>query len=169
MTDHLTAELASLRPHTIADDGWADSHVGHTALEAVHARVASEPRSRRRPLRLWAVAAAGVAVFAGGAAAVAAISSSAPNDRHMVLCNQSASLTVDGAGVSVDEGTPAAAAAACAAKWSRIFPGTLQPARFAVCVYPASMQGGGGQVALPADADSTDQEVCAAAGTVPAN
>ncbi len=167
-TDSIMVQVQEARPDTYADDGWAASNEGIRALAEIQRRALVQPRHRRRSLLVFGGAT--VLVAAGGAAAVAVVVAKgrAPVNRHVVLCNQSASLTANGAIIKVAGSDPAQARAACAAQWNSLWPSTPRPGAFAVCVFPRGKGGSGGaQVVLPAEVGSTDALACAKVGAQP--
>ncbi len=166
MPDTLTRRLQSLRPPTSADAGWAHSARGEAALNRVHEGAGASRRSSVRR-RVAGVSIGAALALAGGGVAYATISGGQPADAHRVLCLRTASLEADGAGFAVPNGTPQAAAKVCADRWDEAYPGVAKPTRFAVCVYPRNAHSTGGEVALPADAGSSDAEACRRAGFVP--
>lgn len=162
-TDPVLHQLQQARPATYADDGWAASRSGQQLLADIHR---ATRRDARRPSRGVLIATSAAAlVAAGGATAFAVVQARTPVDRHAVLCNQTASLTANGARITVRGDSPTAAIAACAAQWTTLWPDTPKPPAFAVCVYPATpSSAGGGQVVLPSQPGISNAQLCAAAG-----
>jgi len=164
-TDPLIDQLATMRPATYADDGWAHSHAGLDVLAEIRRSVA-EPR--RRPSRTAKVGVVAAALLVGGGATAtgfALATGREPVSRASVLCSQTASLQSNGAGIKTLGTSPRDAIAACSARWTELWPSTPKPANFAVCVYPKTEHGEGGSLlVIPAGAGVSNDAACAAAG-----
>lgn len=162
--DEMDALLHRARPDTAADRSWIDSTDGHIVLATIHQRInetVTSPRARVRRAVLVAV----VGATAAGSSAFTALHVRQAADTGQVLCSQTASITSNGAGVTVDHPTPAAAIAACRQQWTDAYPTTPVPPAFAVCIYPATPGNrGGAQTVIPARQGQSNNAACTAAG-----
>ena len=91
--DELARAMRAARPHTEADDGWADSTDGDRALAAIRRRTSARERLTIHPGRrlTWGI---GLAAAAAAAVAVGVLSSGTSTPRNIPLAGPSESPIV---------------------------------------------------------------------------